>query len=300
MSERRSRAHGGDSALSAVALIVALACSPSACRASDVPKETLEYMARQEDIDDSLMASRRLEIALALKPHSPDLWKALSRPAPLATDTSIVFASLRRASAPSTSGDDKDMLRFAVQQWILWLLWDGESPTMARSLNRELAPLGVRLVGQDRVWEFQKPDLTTPLMDEPWRNQWRERVFIDWMENLCEYVGDGTEWRQILERGQEFLNHKPKSGRSPEVILHMAEAHETYWSVALDTTGDYSSLGITRNGAPEHRRKSIELYERYLRIRPNEPGQSGIRRRLKSIRLNVNTYFWKYCCFSTC
>lgn len=257
-------------------------------------------VARQEAVDDSLMASKRNKIARALRPYSPSLSRALSRTAPLESDTAVVFASLRRAAAPSTPGDDKDMLRFAAHQWILWLLWDGESPAMAQSLNQELKPLGVRLVGQNRVWEFQQPDLITPLLNEPWRNQWRERVLIDWMENLCESGGDGTEWRKILERGGEFLKHRLKSSRSPEVLLHMAEAHETYWSVAIDTTGDYSSLGINRNGAPEHRRKAIELYEEYLRLRPTEPGQAEIRRRLKSIRANVNTYFWKYCCFSTC
>jgi hypothetical protein len=257
-------------------------------------------MARQEAIDDSLMASKRHEIARALKPHSPGLWKALTRPIPLASDTMIVFASLRRAAAPSTSGHDKDMLRFGVHHWIDWLLWDGESAAMARSLNRELEPLGVRLVGQTNVWEFQASNLTTPLLIEPWRNQWRERVFVEWMENLCEYVGDGTEWRQILQRGREFLKHRPNSRRSPEVMLHMAEAHETYWSVANDSTGDYSSMGIRRKSAPEHRRQAIDLYERYLRLQPNGARQAEIRRRLKAIRANVNTNFWKYCCLSTC
>lgn len=256
-------------------------------------------VARQEAVDDSLMASKRNEIARALRPYSPSLSRALSRTAPLESDTALVFASLRRAAAPSTPGDDKDMLRFAAHQWILWLLWDGESPAMAQSLNQELKPLGVRLVGQNRVWEFQESDLITPLLNEPWRNQWRERVLIDWMENLCESGGDGTEWRQILERGGEFLKHGPKSSRSPEVLLHMAEAHETYWSVANDPN-DYSSLGIRPEGASQHRCKAIELYEKYLRLRPNEPGQAEVRRRLKSIRANVNTYFWKYCCFSTC
>lgn len=286
-------------ALCAVVSVVALAYSPPVHAASEVPKRGLEDIARQVAVDDSLMASKRHEIARALKPHSSGLWKALTRPAPLASDTAIVFASLRRAAAPSTPGDDKDMFRFAAQQWILWLLWDGESAAMARSLNRELKPLGVKLIGQDSVWEFQGANLTTPLLIEPWRNQWRERVLAEWMENLCEYGGDGTEWRQILERGREFLKHTPKSSRSPEVMLHMAEAHETYWSVANDSTGDYSSMGIRRNSAPEHRRKAIELYERYLRLQPKGE-QADIRRRLKLIRANVNTYFWKYCCFSTC
>ena len=81
----------------------------------------------------------------------------------------------------------------------------------------------------------------------------------------------------------------------------MAEAHETYWSVAMeDTSGGYSSVGIDRRGAPEHRRKALELYEQYLKLRPNAPERRAIRRRLRLIRANVDTGFQKYLCLSDC
>jgi len=153
-------------------------------------------------------------------------------------------------------------------------------------------------MGQDSAWEYDGK-LVKHLEAEPWKNEWRERALVDWMEGLCEYV-DLDAWKEVLRRGEDFLRRAPRSRLAPQVMLHLAEAHETAWSVAFTIDPHVVDYGEYREKASAHRQQAITLYERYLTLNPNALDRDVLRLRIQRLRQNIDTGFQRYYCFSDC
>jgi hypothetical protein len=84
-------------------------------------------------------------------------------------------------------------------------------------------------------------------------------------------------------------------------MLHMAEAHETAWSLSKSLpVADYLDPARYRLDAPRHREKALDLYGRYLKLRPGVAGLDSIRHRMNRLRLDVDTDFHKYFCPDVC
>jgi hypothetical protein len=257
------------------------------------------WLHREMVRDDSLRAARRRSDAAALRPREPALARALSRDVPAPGDTSIVFDALRRAARPSVKEAERDLILYGVDRWVWWMFWSSTDSVLAARVDAALHPFQAGIVGQGSVWHYEH-GLLKHLEMRPWSSEWRGQVFLDWMENLCEFAGDGTEWKHILERGNEYLGKSPSSAHAPEVILHLAEAHETAWSVGLTMGSSMPEYAGYRDQSADHREKAIALYERYLRVRPESSEAGEIRRRLRRLRINMDTGFWKYYCPSEC
>jgi hypothetical protein len=58
----------------------------------------------------------------------------------------------------------------------------------------------------------------------------------------------------------------------------------------------YVSSTVYASGAPQHRKRAIELYELQLRERPDDPRNAGIRKRLARMRLDVDTGYRQFWC----
>jgi hypothetical protein len=247
--------------------------------------------------DDSIMAASRKRDADALRRQEPALARALGRVEPDPRDTVALFEALKRAEHADVT--QRDRLLYGSDRWIRWLFYDGEDSALVARIGRAVRPFGVAIVGQSRVWTYEG-GLLKPLEPEPWRNEWRERVFLEWMEGLCNFTPDEDAWRKVLARGDEFLTRAPTSQRAPEIVLHMAEAHETAWSVAFTIDPYMSDYAEYRANAGSHRGKAIELYMRYLDLRPDAPGRGDILFRIQRLRRNIDTGFQKYYCYSDC
>ena len=246
--------------------------------------------------DDSILGAARRRDADALQPDEPELARALRRATPDPRDTLTLFLALRRAKLSGAT--ERDRLLYGSDRWIRWLFYDGEDSTLAARIGMAVRPFGVQIQGQDRVWEYDG-GLLKPLAIEPWKNEWRERVLVEWMEKLCEYP-EGAAWRDVLARGSEFLAGAPRSHRIPDVLLHIAEAHETAWSVAFTIDPHASDYAEYRANAGRHREKAIALYLQYLELRPTAADRNDIHFRVQRLRRNIDTGFQKYYCYSDC
>ncbi|HET9252883.1 MAG TPA: hypothetical protein VFP58_12290 [Candidatus Eisenbacteria bacterium] len=257
------------------------------------------WLNRELSREDSVRAARRRSDAAALKSKEPDLARALSRDDPARRDTSVVFDALRRAARYPVGTEERDRVLYGVDRWLWWMFWESPDSAFAVGVDAALRPFGARVEGQGSVWHYEH-GLRNHLESPPWASEWRERVFVDWMENLCEVAGDGNEWKQILARGTEFLENSRGSASTSEVLLHLAEAHETAWSVGITMHPSTEGYAEYRAGSSEHRKQAMALYERYLRKTPASPEAGEIRRRLRRMRMNLDTGFWKYYCPSEC
>ena len=251
------------------------------------------------DIEAEYREAVRLPAARLLRKGAPEIAAALERDSSLVSDSALVMDALWRSTLPATSSDDRDMLRFGAHHLIDRFAWHSPTDKFLVGVGTAIRQFGITLDDYTDGSGYHGA-LTDSLVERPWANPWREFMFVHWMEHQCDLVPQGDAWREIIRRGNEYLRHRPHSASSPDVMLHVAEAHETAWSLGAFVPADGSDNTRYRSGAPEHRTLAISLYERYLRMRPNAAGAGEIRIRLKKIRGNQDTGFRKYVCFDEC
>ncbi len=88
-------------------------------------------------------------------------------------------------------------------------------------------------------------------------------------------------------RGEEFLGQNPDSHVRSKIILAIAEAHETGWSLSLASPEDaYVDNARYKSDAESHRKQSIAYYERVIK---ENPKAVMIREKLKRLRLKLDT-----------
>lgn len=272
-------------------------CAAFAVEAKPDPRAEAEAIEARIE---SEYAAIRLPAASLLRAHLPAVAMALERDSSIVADSALAIDALRRSRAPGIAPDQRDMLRFAAHHVLNWLFWQGRSYEFAASLRAALgADSALVDVGQDgNSYPQYSHALAESLAARPWASPWRENAFMQWMDDLCIEIPAGEGWKGIVERADEFLHRKPRSANVPEVIRHLAEAHESAWSVGLEQPElDGGSYG---KNAEMHRRQAQTLYERYLKLRPNSLRAEQIRERLKSIRTNTDTEYWRYYCIDNC
>jgi hypothetical protein len=243
--------------------------------------------------------SVRLPAARLLRQGAPAIAAALERDSCIVSDSALVMDALRRSALIGTSPDDRDMLRFGAHQLLDWFAWRSPSEEFFEGVGTAIRQFGLSLDDYTDGLRYHGA-LTDSLIERPWANPWREFVLVHWMEHQCDLVPEGDAWKEIIRRGDEYLRHRPHSARSPDVMLHVAEAHETVWSLGAFVPTDGTDNTAYRPSAAEHRIQAIRLYEGYLQLRPKAAGADELRMRLNKMRANQDTGFRKYVCFDEC
>jgi hypothetical protein len=273
----------------AVTVLVLAASAP--CLAATGP-------VSMSDIEAEYRESVRLPAARLLRKGAPEIAAALERDSSIVSDSALVMDALMRSALPTTSSDDRDMLRFGAHHLIDRFAWHSPTDKFLFGVGTAIRQFGISLDDYTDGTGYHGT-LTDSLIQRPWANPWREFMLVHWMEYQCDLIPGGDAWKEIIRRGNEYLQHRPHSASSAEVMLHVAEAHETAWSLGAFDSVDTDNTAY-RSGAAEHRIQAIRLYEGYLRMRPKAAGADEIRIRLKKIRANQDTDFRKYVCFDEC
>ena len=140
--------------------------------------------------------------------------------------------------------------------------------------------------------------LSRALVAHAGSNRWTTLALVEWMERAC-YQPDGEMWDLIIENGDRFLRAHPQGAEADEVRLHVGEAHETAWALAKGGVRTWSPEKLAAEAAG-HRVRAIQRYEEYLRARPRGDESDAVRERLKKIRADVGTGYYRYWCPNTC
>ena len=245
---------------------------------------------------ESLPRSRRDGILRAVRAQAPELAAALSGTVPRMADTTVIFPALRRASTEMT-GEARDLRLYVAHRWTSWVVYGlGDSSVAeARAIDAAIEPYGGRVVeGHYGGWVYDD-GLRTKFSRKPGEGQWADEAFLEEIGQCSSMSAD--PWKDVLQRGESYLAKFPRSGIAPEILLCMAEAHETAWSLSKsEPITDFLDPAAYRLDAPRHRAQAIDLYERYLRLRPRSPEADVIRHRMYRLRLDVDTDFHKYFC----
>lgn len=109
---------------------------------------------------------------------------------------------------------------------------------------------------------------------------------------------DSALFREVIEKSETFLKLHPDSAYRQEVLFHLAQAYETWWSASQAPPSDsYVQAKDYTAGAEDARKRAIGLYEQILRDTPPESDSSFYARRvLPRLKLGVDTFERRYYC----
>ena len=121
---------------------------------------------------------------------------------------------------------------------------------------------------------------------------------MGWHGGSCFETGINAYPRVIAE-GEAYLEAHPKSAHRAHLLLQVAQAHETAWTVsqaaAEDEFASASSVGAEAGEAA--RKRAISLYREIVRDFPSsEAVASSAREALPRLELGLTNQQWKHFC----
>jgi len=258
---------------------------------------------------DSSSPRARESVARALKSKWPTLEMALTRSQP--SDAGFFAAALDESRARALASDEADLLRYAVHLWLQDLGrvpgWCAGDSAIARPVLAAFDPRGIRVTRtHDGEW-CVRDSLAFEVAAHAGQNPWADIAFLEVLdegfEPPCELCGwDSTygadRFKPVIEQGERFLRTHPSSPIAHVVLLRVAEAHETAWSLSKVLATNSEEYIDPRRYAPDaasHRSRAIASYERLIAEAPALANRN-VRLRLARLRLDVDTDYHRYWC----
>jgi hypothetical protein len=190
--------------------------------------------------------------------------------------------------------------------------------TLSDAWRAELARYGITFENLQSspkfppAWQYDHDLLWRVWKDFP-RTDWGERAFVALLEHGWHTkagCGGGSDPSQpylnnrgddqfpdIIEQGERFLAERPASAQLNDVLLAVAQAYETWWSLSLASRDEYvSDARKYQRGATAARGKSIQLYEELMRRAPESDMAAYVTRHLPRLKLGVDTEQRRYYC----
>jgi hypothetical protein len=177
----------------------------------------------------------------------------------------------------------------------------------APAVRKQLAPYGVRYTGFGHYsgeLEYDRSLLRRTWLEFP-GTAWGQRAFLSLQLLVCsdaaQFQCDGPNcFRQVIQRGEQFLRDYPRTPFRKEQIYHLALAHETWWSLSQAAPDDPTAEGaqVDKASAAAARQRAIELYEELIRLAPESPEAERGRLRLTRLKLALDTGERAFFCFT--
>jgi len=130
---------------------------------------------------------------------------------------------------------------------------------------------------------------------------WGEQAFL-LIENRGwePHVGCGSgsdQFRMVIRNGERFLREHPQTPHRPDILLALAQAYETWWSVSQAGANDeYVDPTRYQEGAADARQKAIQYYEQVLRAAPASDHAAYVRLELPRLKLGLDTFQRRFFC----
>jgi hypothetical protein len=218
---------------------------------------------------------------------------------------------LDESRAGALAPDEGDLLRYTVHLWLQDLArvrgWCAGDSAITQPVIAAFDPRGIRVTRtHDGEW-CALDSLAFEVAAHAGQNPWADIAFLEVLEKgfeaPCELCGwDSTygadRFKPVIEQGEGFLRSHPRSPIANAVLLRVAEAHETAWSlskVLATNSEEYIDPGRYASDAASHRARAIASYERLIAEAPTLADRS-VRLRLARLRLDVDTDYHRYWC----
>jgi hypothetical protein len=149
-------------------------------------------------------------------------------------------------------------------------------------------------------WAYQH-DLLWRVWNKSDATNWGELAFVlllnhGWDTTVA--CGKGSDqFREVIQRGEQFLAERPKSEHRVDVLFVLAQAYETWWSLSKAHVQDsYVDRFRYLNGAESARHKALRYYGRILRLAPGGYEADYARLRVPRLMLGIDTNQRRFFC----
>lgn len=132
-------------------------------------------------------------------------------------------------------------------------------------------------------------------------SEWGDHAFLllqarGWdMTAGCANGSDG--FRIVIGHGEAFLARRRRSPHRLEVLVALAQAYETWWSLSQASGRDtYVKRARYQEGAVAARKKAVSYYQRVLKLAPKSVAAAYARLRLPRLKLQIDTNQRRFFC----
>jgi hypothetical protein len=175
-----------------------------------------------------------------------------------------------------------------------------ESPAWdTRRSQLEERGLGFSWVGLGMTWAYGHEllrQVSQELPDTDW-GEWAFLMLLDRGWDTSPFCESSDRFRLVVEQGERFLSERPRSPQRRRVLLSVAEAYETWFSLSRAAPDDeYANASSYEAGSERARLAAIARYEELLRLAPGSPEAAYARWALPRLKLDVATAGRRYFC----
>lgn len=187
-------------------------------------------------------------------------------------------------------------------------LGDGKHQAAAEAARRQLTPFGVRLGPQRKDGLEYNRDLLSEVWQKYPNTEWGQYAFLllqqfGWNPSFDGYVcpKNPDYFRDVIRHGEAFLASYPQSPVRLQVLLGVATAYETWWSLSFVPANDENFGHYPRRAENDRQKNAARLnaiarYQQIRRIAPTSPYALFAARHLPWLRLSLNTGFRPWFC----
>jgi hypothetical protein len=150
------------------------------------------------------------------------------------------------------------------------------------------------------TWAYAH-DLLWRLWTTAPRSSWGEEAFLallsrGWDTHVACREGS-DRFRAVIANSETFLRANRKTLRRPEILLLLAEAYETWWSLSVASDrDDYVDRRTYQSGALRARQMAIATYDELVRRYGRSEQADYARLALPRVRLGIDTGQRRFFC----
>jgi hypothetical protein len=242
----------------------------------------------KERLSSALQAEQPRAAALILAPPDPG-----------AARKQIVRLLEQADAAPG----ERAALLLLAADWLAAQTWISFDPSDPAPWNPHIPGLTFEETVLDTGGITYRHDLLGKVWREAPEGEWKEFAFAQLQEagwdtsSCCEAGSD--RYRRVIAEGEAYLAAHPESAHRAYLLLQVAQAHETAWTVSRSSQNDpYASASSVGAAAGEAaRQRAIALYREIARDFPTrEAIASSARKSLPRLELGLTNQQWKYYC----
>jgi hypothetical protein len=200
-----------------------------------------------------------------------------------------------RAHSNASSDADKTALMILADRLAGRLRIEGESPIKGNPQIADVLAHGVSFSESPfdaGIW-YYNGSLAKEIRRLAPESFWGQFLTVADIDAGGEDMGCDPTYDDVITNGRAWLKAHPKSVYSPLLILDIAQAYETKWSVGQRPNDQDSRLDP--QALEEARQRAIEWYERLLREYPSEEAKR-FRWNLAHLKLGADTAQRRYFC----
>jgi hypothetical protein len=264
---------------------------------SDLLRRSLKQYASAFSPDQYVADSDQWQLFQRLKAQFPEA-VALIESSDGIVDQQRVRQSLLaifRAHSNASSDADKTALMM-LAHCLAGRLWiEGESPIKGNPQIADVLAHGVSFSESpfdEGIWYYDG-SLAKDVRRRAPESFWGHFLTVSGIDAGGEGIGCGPTYDEVITNARAWLKAHPKSVYSPLLILDIAQAYETKWSVG-QRPGDQESR-LDPRALEQARRAAMDWYERLLREYPSAEA-NRFRWNLAHLKLRADTAQRRYFC----